>query len=344
MQHEPIKLKFMPRHSSPASVPPPVHPSPITPQSASDPSPSADSSSSPTADAPSYISGFHSSNALPPFKNNVRAARPPKVLKEDPNGTYEWRGAGSARNTEDSRKRKAPSVIPRFDPYKRQKLFAEARGPIMTSSVATFASETSTEPVYSVFGEPSQSSANHRHSAPHVPSPSHNVVNRSSPPSSPRSSLPVPTNLNATGSGRVPPNQTASAAILQEIVEKVTPRRPRYSDIVNPYQSAAPVKPIIKPMEKRRISERRARAKDVEKECVFPKSKEPEKRELSAREIIEATIPKVILARPVFIGLSLLTISEQGSQAVAATSGLGKVEGFKRSLRRFYNQAPTRGF
>ncbi|KAL5536845.1 hypothetical protein ACEPAF_668 [Sanghuangporus sanghuang] len=259
--YEPIKLRF-PRFTSPSAISPAVDPAPST--------------------------------SLPTFKNNV-PSRPPRVLKKDPNGTYVWRGAGTARSTpEESRKRRAPPVIiPRFDPYKRRRLFEEARGPPTTTTVPTSeSSQNSTESVPLSSPKPTRITLNRLHATPHAPSPLRNVISGSPPPSSATQARTIPTNLNATSSGTTPANQTASAAFLQEVVEKVIPRRPRYSDVVNPYQTAAPVKPVIKPMEKKRMSDRRARTKEAEKQREATKVKEAEKRELTAKEIIEATVPK----------------------------------------------------
>ncbi|KAL5513241.1 hypothetical protein ACEPAH_3639 [Sanghuangporus vaninii] len=270
LQHEPIKLRFMPRHASPSST-----------SSTKDDAPIAGSSHS----------AFSSSTRLPPFKNNV-ASRPPRMLKEDPNGPLELRGAGSARiKPEAGRKRPAPLVKLRFDPYKRRRLFEEARGPTPKVNGAISRSMSSDPAGRSTTGLP-RIIPNGQNVAPHSPSPLRNVIT-GSPPSSPSArARAIPTNLSATGSRSTPANQTASAAFLQGVVEKVVPRRPRYSDVVNPYQTAAPVKPVFKPMEKKRMSERRARTKEAGNQKDAVRVKESEGRELSAKEIIEATVPK----------------------------------------------------
>ncbi|KAL5492467.1 hypothetical protein ACEPAI_3914 [Sanghuangporus weigelae] len=293
LEYEPIKLRFVPRESSPPTASPKND---LVPDAASaqqlatetSVSPQASTDSDPSRpEAPSYWSAFHSSKGLPTFKNNVPAPRPRRMLKSP---------IVAAESTfSESRKRPAPLVAPRLDPYKRRRLFGEARGPVTTSDAVSSSQSSSTNvpgSVPLVTPRPPRTGLNRQHAIPHAPSPLRNVVNGSPPASPPSLAHLIPTNLSATGSRGTPTNQTASAAYLQEVVDKVMPRRPRYSDVVNPYQTAAPVKPVIKPMERKRMSERRERAKEVEKQKEEIKAKGAEKRELSAKEIIEATVPK----------------------------------------------------
>ncbi|KAL5531729.1 hypothetical protein ACEPAG_4606 [Sanghuangporus baumii] len=287
LTYQPIKLRFVPRHSSPPTT------SQTDPDAAVSRPSTCDTTTSSGAhdlstEEPSYYSAFHSSTGLPTFKNNI-PTRPKKTLSRPPIKSVS--STNSSRTSEESRKRPAPLVKLRFDPYKRRRLFGEANGPLATPDVGSSQSGNASGSVSSIPPRLPHVGVNHRHVAPHAPSPLRNVISES-PMSPPRQKRAIPTNLSATSSRSAFTDQTASAAYLQEAIEKVMPRRPRYSDVINPYQSAAPVKPVIKPMEKKRMSERRARSKEIEKQKEAANVKEVEKRELSAKEIIEATVPK----------------------------------------------------
>lgn len=325
---------------TPSSTPPPVDlPSPDAsapdaelPERAANLD-SASSTEDRTTAPASYWSAFRSSSNLPTFKNNIPPPRPRKMLKAPI--------APPASASTESRKRPAPPDAPRIDPYKRRKLFSEARGPVSADPSETTPEHVS-EVVAPVSPRSSRAAVSRLHTVPNAPSPLRNVIS-GSPPTSPHQQTPVvPTNLSASSSGsrKVPANQTASAAFLQEVVEKVMPRRPRYSDVVNPYESAAPVKPVIKPMERKRMSERRARSKELEKRREAEKINESKKRELSVKEMIEATVPKVGSLCPLLMPCSSYY---QGCEAITATPWLGEVEDHERQSGSL-KQTPLRRY
>ena len=116
-----------------------------------------------------------------------------------------------------------------------------------------------------------------------VPSPLRQVTNGSASPESRASSL------GRNGASGGVQQRTHAATILTELIESVTPP-PKFT-IDNPYQTEAPVKPDYKPKVTKRMTERREELARKEKEKEQAQVKE--KKDYSAKSIIEATVPKV---------------------------------------------------
>ncbi|EJD07633.1 uncharacterized protein FOMMEDRAFT_137886 [Fomitiporia mediterranea MF3/22] len=238
---------------------------------------------------------FTSSMSLPTFTNNASANRsasaPRRMLRKDPNGSIVWRGGGRARSTPaQSRRRPAPET-PKPDTSKRRKLYEEPSG---QSGMSTSQSAPASRLNGAGPSTPRLPRAGivRAHAAPYVSSPLRNVVN-GSPPASPPSKMrasPSTSSINGSVGASSSANQTFSASFLSEVIEKVTPP-PKQPDVANPYQTAAPVKPVYKPMEKKRMSERRGRSRIFEDKEVT-RSDEVEKKAPSIRDEIEASVPK----------------------------------------------------
>lgn len=250
-----------------------------------------------------------SSNAPP------SAPSPRKTLTRNPNGVYRWQGAGSSRprnryqspgfgpRPQQSRIKLSPPKTPATTDTKRRRVGDEAG-----SSVPQWTPMPSTSTTTSTVVFPSQSSA--PASQPLKSSPNASMVSPDgkasvtlSPPSpvTPKANGTQGTRLRTTGLSTSPaipsplrqtwkdndsppqPPQpsrpTKAAGYMTELLKEITPvKKP---DVSNPYQTASPVKPPRKPAPKRP----RPAAKTAEK----PKEKAPQ---LTAREIIEATVPK----------------------------------------------------
>ncbi|THH10358.1 hypothetical protein EW145_g1400 [Phellinidium pouzarii] len=229
---------------------------------------------------------FSGSSSLPPLTNNTSSAKN-RMLKKDPNGSLHWHGAGKARVP---RAQSRPTLAThKTDNSKRRRLhedrdFPSPSGMSTSQSAPSFGSGSagagpSTPSRLADINKLPPPSIVRPLSTPAVPSSMQKVVNGASsgssesPPSRMRAS---PTYANGVHT------RTRAASLLEEMIEKVTP--PPKPDIANPYETASPVKPLPKPKERKRMSERRAKAAQMEKEKEIKK--------LSAKTIIEATVPK----------------------------------------------------
>lgn len=219
-------------------------------------------------------------------------------MNKDPNGSLHWQGAGKARGSRARSRHYSPAggttPTPKTDNSKRRKVHEErnysSQSRMSTSQSASSSglrdagAGPSTPSRLADIQKLPRASIVRPLSTPNAPSPLRQVVNGTSPGSSGASSSRMrtsPTHANGVHT------RTRAASVLAEMIEKVTP--PPKPDIANPYEMASPVKPVSKPKERKRMSERRARAVQLEKE----KEKEQEIKKLSAKTIIEATVPKV---------------------------------------------------
>jgi len=241
---------------------------------------------------------------------------PRKTLTKNPNGVYRWQGAGSSRprnryqspgfgsRPQQSRIKLSPPKTPLTTDTKRRRVGDEAESLApQRSSVPSASGSTS------AVGDPSSSSAPTSHPPQlgiHSPMPTPNGKTPAPPtPSAPvtpkangvqgnrlrttgLSATPaVPSPLRQTWKGNDSPPQppqasrpTRAADFMTELLKEVTP--PKKPDVSNPYQTASPVKP---PPRKSQPKRQRPTPKPTEQ----PKEKGPE---LTAQEIIEATVPK----------------------------------------------------
>lgn len=241
---------------------------------------------------------------------------PRKTLTKNPNGVYRWQGAGSSRprnryqspgfgpRPQQSRIKLSPPKTPATTDTKRRRVGDEAESSVpqwaavpstsASTSTVTFPSESS-EPA----SQPSQPSSSTSMTSPNGKTP---ATLAPLPPVTPKangvqgprlrttgiSTTPaIPSPLRQTWKGNDSPPQlpqpsrpTKAAGYMTELLKEIAPvKKP---DVSNPYQTASPVKP---PPRKPAPKRPRPAAKRAEK----PKEKELE---LTAREIIEATVPK----------------------------------------------------
>lgn len=240
---------------------------------------------------------------------------PRKTLTRNPNGVYRWQGAGSSRprnryqspgfgpRPQQSRIKLSPPKTPATTDTKRRRVGDDAG-----SSVPQWTPMPSTSTTTSTVIFPSQSSETA--SQPPKPSAIASMANPDgktpatlTPPSpvTPKANGTQGTRLRTTGLSTSPaipsplrqtwkdndsPPQpqpsrpTKAAGYMTELLKEIAPvKKP---DVSNPYQTASPVKP---PPRKPAPKRPRPAAKVAEK----PKEKAPQ---LTAREIIEATVPK----------------------------------------------------
>lgn len=216
------------------------------------------------------------------------------MLKKDPNGTVVWRGAGRSRNSI-VQPRQAAKVDSQTKPEnsKRRKIteeYTSAHEPVTsTAPVVSSASGPTLNNFVSAPNQDQTKKSSFAHvrpcTTPAVSSPLRNVVT-GSPPGSP------PTSVNSAASGST--SQTKAASVLSAIVEEATP--PPKPDIANPYEVAAPIKPVAKPKDRKRLNERRKAQEEATKAKESQSAQPQKEKELSAKSIIEATVPKVRLA------------------------------------------------
>ena len=234
-------------------------------------------------------SNIFGQSRLPTFTNNVSNSNgaPRKFLTRNPNGEYKWTGGGSARAVTPAsrrgspyRTRQPPSVK---SDTKRRRVGEEREEPGAERSGHPQAAPSTNE-----FGlNAIQRAPAHilrptlrPKTTPVVPSPLRQVVNGASPPGSPPA---VP----GAAPGAQISRASRAAAVLSEIIEQAT--APPKPDVSNPYQTASPVKPILKPRDKRRQPERRSKEKVTEKQKEASKVNEAP----SPVAVIGATLPKV---------------------------------------------------
>jgi hypothetical protein len=247
----------------------------------------------------------------------------PRTLSKNPNGTYTYRGAGSARprarysSPGFGSARKQPANINLPSPSKtpltskRQRTDTKSNG----QNAIPFP-VTSPQPEKPVAPEPSTSAtttstanskpaANSREVPPITPRPvrllSPQPVNPSplrqawsavpSSPSSTESSPSAPVPARASISAVKP---TRAAETMSQLIKDVTPRKPNEA-IVNPYESLVPKQPRAKAQPRRR-----SMAPQTATAAPPPQPKKDDKEDkeneeqapLSAQTIIEATVPK----------------------------------------------------
>ncbi|KAL4062479.1 hypothetical protein J3A83DRAFT_4417841 [Scleroderma citrinum] len=240
---------------------------------------------------------------------------PRKTLTKNPNGVYRWQGAGSSRprnryqspgfgsRPQPSRIKLSPPKTPLTTDTKRRRVDDEAGSlapqrssmPSTSGSTSTVRLSSSSEPT----SQPPQPSTSFPMTTPNgktstslTPSapvtPKSNGVQGNRIRTTGLSTTPaVPSPLRQTWKGNDSPPQppqasrpTRAADFMTELLKEVTP--PKKPDVSNPYQTASPVKP---PPKKPQSKRQRPAPKPTEK----PKETGPE---LTAQEIIEATVPR----------------------------------------------------
>ena len=251
-----------------------------------------------TSSFPTASSSTISSNATATPKT------PTRTLTKNPNGTYKWQGAGSARRNRyhspafgspsSGKKIKLPPAETAKSDSKRRRVGqdAETSSPQKTSS----SRQSSTEPAAT---DPSSTGApdmkdtavdGSPQSKPQLNGINTSRLSKGTAPavSSPlrqawgQDDLPSPNSSSASA-----PKPSRAAAFMTELIREATP--PKKPDIANPYQTASPVK-TVKPPTKKPVRKPKAVSKPPPTE-----EKEREQPKMSMQEIIEATLPKVRL-------------------------------------------------
>ena len=233
---------------------------------------------------------------------------PPRTLSKNPNGTYKWQGAGSARRNRyhspafgspgSGNKIKLPPAETAKSDSKRRRVGkdAETSSPQKTSS----SRQSSAEPTVAGPSTTSNTGApNVKDTAENGPPQSKQPVNginttsRLNKATTPAVSSPL---RQAWGQDDLPsPNSSPTsaskpsraAAFMTELIREATP--PKKPDIANPYQTASPVQ-AVKPPTKKPVRKPRAVSKQPSME-----EKEKKQPEMTMQAIIEATLPKVCL-------------------------------------------------
>jgi hypothetical protein len=231
-----------------------------------------------------------------------------RTLSKNPNGTYKWQGAGSARRNRyhspafgspsSGNKIKLPPAETAKSDLKRRRVGQDASTSSPQKSSASrqsSAEPTTTDPSTTAgAGVPNMKDAAANGSPQHKPLV--NGINTSTPrlnkPTTPAVSSPL---RQAWGQDDLPspnssptsgPKPSRAAAFMTELIREATP--PKKPDIANPYQTASPVK-TVKPPAKKPARKPRAVSGQLSTE-------EKEKQsEMSMQTIIEATLPKVRL-------------------------------------------------
>ena len=228
---------------------------------------------------------------------------PARTLSKNPNGSYKWQGAGSARRNRyhspafgspsSGNKIKLPPAETAKSDSKRRRVGQDAE----TSSPqkSSVSRQSSAEPTTAA--NPSatniKDAATNGSPQPKLPVNGINTsTSRLNKPTTPAVSSPL---RQAWGQDDLPspnssptsaPKPSRAAAFMTELIREATP--PKKPDIANPYQTASPVK-TVKPPSKKPARKPRAVSKQLS-------SEEKEKQsEMSMQAIIEATLPKVCL-------------------------------------------------
>ena len=266
---------------------------------------------------------FSGMSTLPTFTNNVSSSNPQRrMLKKDPNGTVVWRGAGRSRSSSAQPRQSARAnakATTQQDTSKRRKITEESTPELEPVAPITPSVSSASGPPFNIGSAPKREFVKkpilvyaRQRTAPVVSSPLRNVIT-GSPPGSP------PTSVNSAASSTS--SQTRAASALTAIVEKATP--PPKPDIANPYEVAAPIKPVAKPKERKRLGERKKAQEEAAKakqtQPAAPASKE---KEMSAKSIIEATVPKVRHYH--IVSSCLFLIAYPGSQKEQTSTWLRK--------------------
>ncbi|KAI0320861.1 hypothetical protein OF83DRAFT_1238254 [Amylostereum chailletii] len=273
-----------------------------------------------------------SRSASPIFNPGSPTQTTKRTLSKNPNGTYKWQGAGSARprhryqspafgspRPSPSRIRLSPPTLSKTD-SKRRRVGEEAE---TSSPQRVKATSSSTSPLSPTRGDPvfSTSSFPISNISASTSASSSSTMSGSSPskpsvppvPATPRlraAVLPKPTapavpsplrNGWGQSDSSSPPQQqstppkkpTKAANFMSELIKEVTP--PKKPDVANPYQAALPARV---PVTKRAVKKRKApeETQPVTKEKETQKEKESKEKdelaEMSPQRIIEATVPK----------------------------------------------------
>lgn len=231
---------------------------------------------------------------------------PTRLLTKNPNGTYRWQGAGSARRNRyhspafgspsSGKKIKLQPAETAKNDSKRRRVGQDAE----TSSPqkASASRQPSAEPTIagpSTISSPDALEVKGKAGGTTQPKPQLNGINtsRSNKGTTPVVSSPL---RQAWGQDDLPspnssptsaPKPSRAAAFMTELIREVTPvKKP---DIANPYQTASPVK-NVKPPVKKPVRKLRAVSNQPPAEV-----KEKKQSEMSMQAIIEATLPKVCL-------------------------------------------------
>ena len=231
---------------------------------------------------------------------------PTRTLSKNPNGTYKWQGAGSARRNRyhspafgspgsgNKIKLQPPETAKSDSKRRRVGQDAETSSPRKASASRQSSAEPSTTgpSTTSSTGAPDMkdTAANRPpQSKPQLNGINTSKVNKGTAPavSSPlrqawgQDDFPSPKSSPTSA-----PKPSRAAAFMTELIREATP--PKKPDIANPYQTASPVKiarpPTKKPGKPRVVSKQ-------------PPTEEKEKKqpEMSMQAIIEATLPKACL-------------------------------------------------
>ena len=230
-----------------------------------------------------------------------------RTLSKNPNGTYKWQGAGSARRNRyhspafgspnSGSKIKLPPAEKAKNDSKRRRV---EQDPETSSPQRTSVSrQSSAEPTDAGPSTNSSTSASNvkdkETTGPPQPKPPVNGISTST---SRLNKATIPTVSSplrqAWGQDDIPspnssptsaPKPSRAAAFITELIREATPvKKP---DIANPYQTASPVK-TANPPAKKPVRKPRAVSKQ-------PSTEEKKQPELSMQAIIEATLPKVCL-------------------------------------------------
>lgn len=252
-------------------------------------------------------------------QDSSSTSAPRKTLTSNPNGIYRWQGAGSSRprnryqspgfgpRPPQSRIKLSPPKMPVVTDTKRRRVGDEAESSVFqrASIPSTSGSTSAVSPLTSTSNTTSQPShlsvdasmtlSKGKSSTASMPTTNGGPASRMRTTGT--STTPaVPSPLRQAWKGNDAPPQpsrsTRAADFMTELIKEVTPTKK--PDVSNPYQTASPVQPLP-----RRPVTRRQRP--AIKPPDQPKAKEPE---LTALEIIEATVPKVLYQLALLIYLT----------------------------------------
>ncbi|KAI0073258.1 hypothetical protein K474DRAFT_232297 [Panus rudis PR-1116 ss-1] len=263
---------------------------------------------SPAGSIPQFPSPNDAHQLPTPPSSQETPASAQKVLTYNPNGSYKWLGAGTARTRRtrysspgfgQSRTQRPSFKIPLPPPKpattdnKRRRVGETAQASTAQPSPAQAASSPRSSPAAAKSASPPQPSS------PVNGVTTANKPNGINPPTTPRGRTPGRTTAPAVssplrqawGQADSPPSPPASkptraAALVTDIIKELTP--PKVPEVLNPYEDPSlvhakrPKKPIVK----------RPRPAPAPK----PVEPEPEPKKdistLSPQKIIEATVPK----------------------------------------------------
>ncbi|PFH51936.1 hypothetical protein AMATHDRAFT_2643 [Amanita thiersii Skay4041] len=250
----------------------------------------------------------------------------PRMLSKNPNGTYRWRGCGSAKPSRSRNRYSSPAFGPsRILPERLVLKESTATGEGVKADnkrrrVGEEADNSSSVPSGNSNNAngtpPTQASSQDSHlvqiTSPSIPRPVNGASSQpkvngapaipslrlrthiSQKPTTPAVPSPLRQTWSGSSSESPPPVQTSpkptkAANFMAELIKEVTP--PKKPDVSNPYQTASPVKIVPS---RQRSKRPRATGKPTqvanEKEATDVQVKEAEI--LTPQAIIEATLPK----------------------------------------------------